>query len=317
MKNKPNISIIIPIFNEESNIDELYKEIKQVIEREKLTYEIIFVNDGSLDKSLDMLKHISSNDGSVKVISFSRNFGQTAALVCGIDFAEGEIVLFMDGDLQNDPNDIPKLLLKINEGFDVVSGWRKDRKDAFFNRRLPSILANKLISIIGGVHLNDYGCTLKAYRASVLKDIKLYGEMHRFIPIYASWVGARIAEIPVNHRPRIHGKSKYNIWRTLKVILDLITIKFLASYGSKPIYIFGGIGLISFLLSFMSTAMLIYNKVIKGISMIQSPLLIISAVLLMVGVQFILMGLLAEMQIRTYFESLKKPSYFIKEKINL
>ncbi|MFH1772293.1 MAG: glycosyltransferase family 2 protein [Candidatus Omnitrophota bacterium] len=311
------ISVIIPIFNEEGNVEKLHKELTDVLTSIKLDYELIFVNDGSTDRSLEILKNTAREDGFLKIISFSRNFGQTAALVAGMDAASGEVVVFMDGDLQNDPKDIPLLTGKIEEGYDVVSGWRKKRKDKFLSRRLPSIIANKLISLISGVHLHDYGCTLKAYRLQVLKDIKLYGEMHRFIPIYASWVGARIAEIPTNHRPRIHGKTKYSINRTFKVLLDLITIKFLSNYGTKPIYIFGGSGLISIALSFVCLTALIANKVIRGASMIQSPLLLLTALLIIIGFQSILMGILAEMQIRTYFESLHKPIYHIREKINL
>ena len=312
-----SISVIIPVFNEEKNIIPLYQEIKSVLDGEHMDYEIIFIDDGSRDKSLEILLEYARKDKLLKIISFSRNFGQTAALVSGMDNAKGKIIVFMDGDLQNDPKDIPLLVKKIQDGYDVVSGWRKQRKDAFLNRRLPSLFANRLISLLSGVRLHDYGCTLKAYRSSILKGIKLYGEMHRFIPIYTSWVGAKIIEIPVNHRPRIYGKSKYNLLRTLKVTLDLVTIKFLASYETKPIYIFGGSGIISVLLSFVCLTMLIYNKFVHGISMIQSPLLLLSAILVVIGIQVTLMGLLAEMQIRTYFESLNKPIYIIKEKLNL
>ena len=311
------ISVIIPIFNEESNIDKLYCEVKVVLDSVSENYEIIFINDGSLDKSLEILRGLANTDKSLKIVSLARNFGQTAALVCGINNSFGKIVVLMDGDLQNDPKDIPLLINKIKEGNDVVSGWRKKRKDAFFSRKLPSFFANRFISLLSGVHLRDYGCTLKAYNSDILKDIKLYGEMHRFIPIYASWVGAKICEIPVNHRPRIHGKSKYNIGKAVKVILDLVTIKFLGSYGTRPIYIFGGSGIISIGLSFICVVALIYNKLVLGISMIQSPLLLLSALLVIIGVQSVLMGLLAEMEIRTYFESLDKHIYYIKEKINL
>lgn len=311
-----SISVIIPVFDEEENIAALYQELKAVLDSLNTGYEIIFVDDKSRDKSLNALKEIGSKDSLCRIISFSRTFGQTAALACGIENAMGGIIVLMDADLQNDPRDIPALINKIREGYDVASGWRQNRKDPFLNRRLPSFLANKLVSFLSGVRLHDYGCTLKAYKADVLKEIRLYGEMHRFIPIYASWIGAKIAEMPVNHRPRLHGKSKYNMWRTLKVIFDLLTIKFISGYQTKPIYVFGASGVISIILSFACVATLIYNKVAHKISMIQSPLLLLSALFVILGVQFILMGLLAEMQSRTYFESLRKPIYHIKEKTN-
>ncbi|MBI4335628.1 MAG: glycosyltransferase family 2 protein [Candidatus Omnitrophica bacterium] len=311
------VSVIIPIFNEEKNVPQLYRELKSALNGLSTTHEIIMVNDGSADKSREILKDLSERDRTLKVLSLSRNFGQTAALVCGIHYARGEVSIFMDGDLQNDPKDIPLLIKKIEEGYDVVSGWRRHRKDALLTRRLPSLFANKIISLLSGVRLRDYGCTLKAYRTEILKDIRLYGEMHRFIPIYLSWVGAKIAEIPVNHRPRVHGRSKYNMWRSLKVILDLVTIKFLGSYSTRPIYIFGGSGMAAFFLSLISIAMLMYNKFVRGISMIQSPLLLLSALLVIIGFQSILMGLLAEMQVRTYFEASNRPIYYVREKINL
>ncbi|MFH1478539.1 MAG: glycosyltransferase family 2 protein [Candidatus Omnitrophota bacterium] len=315
--NKDLLSIIIPVYNEEKNIPVLYKELKEVLGPLDRDYEVIFVNDGSSDGSLRSLKDIASGDQKIKVLSFSRNFGQTAALVCGINSAKGETVVLMDADLQNDPLDIPKLIDKLNEGYDVVSGWRKDRKDTFLTRILPSVIANRIISCLSGVRLHDYGCTLKAYKKDVLKDMKLYGEMHRFIPIYASWLGAKIIELEVNHRPRKHGKSKYNLYRSLKVVLDLVTVKFIANYRTKPIYIFGGAGVILIGLSFLCVFMLIYNKLANDISMIQSPFLILSSLLVIVGAQSILMGLLAEIETRTYYESLNKPIYTVKEKINI
>jgi glycosyltransferase involved in cell wall biosynthesis len=311
------LSIIVPIHNEESCITRLYAELKTAMENIRVQYEIVCVDDGSTDKSLDILKAIALQDTAVKLIAFPRNYGQTAALVSGKDFASGEVVVFMDGDLQNDPKDIPILVKKIEEGYDVVSGWRRQRKDAFLNRRLPSKIANKVISWVSGIHLHDYGCTLKAYRAEILKDVKLYGEMHRFIPIYAAWAGAKITEVVVSHRPRTSGRSKYGLWRTFKVLLDLVTVKFLYSYQTKPIYVFGGTGIVLFFLSLVFVGMLLYNKFFHGISMIQSPLLLLSALFVIIGVQFILIGLLAEMQIRAYFESLHKPIYHIREKVNL
>lgn len=316
-KEELSITVVIPIFNEEGNIVKLYQELKAVFSGLNTDYELIFVNDGSVDGSLEVLKNLASKERLLRIISLSRNFGQTAALACGIDNASGKIIVLMDGDLQNDPKDIPLMIIKIQEGYDLVSGWRKKRRDSFFGRVAPSFFANKLISLLSGVHLHDYGCTLKAYRADVLKDIKLYGEMHRFIPIYAAWIGVKITEVAVNHRLRIYGRSKYNLGRSLKVILDLLTIKFMAHFRTKPIYVFGGSGIISILFSLVCVIMLIYNKLVLGISMIQSPFLILSALLVIIGVQSILMGLLAEMQMRTYFESLGKPTYYVKEKINI
>jgi glycosyltransferase involved in cell wall biosynthesis len=261
------------------------------------------------------LRQISKKDTRVKGLSLSRNFGQTAALSAGIDYSKGEIIIPMDGDLQNDPEDIPLLLKKIEEGYDVVSGWRKDRKDPFFSRRLPSILANKIISFIGGVRLHDSGCTLKAYRRDILKHIRLYGEMHRFIPIYAQWVGARVTEIPVRHLSREFGSSKYGMNRVFKVILDLMVVKFLLSYSQKPIYVFGGVGLLMILGAFVSGLYAIYLKLIKGVSFILTPLPLLCVLLLMLGFLSILMGFLAEILMRTYYESQGKPTYQIKETI--
>ena len=236
------ISVIIPVFNEEKNILPLYEKLTAVLKQLQQGYEVIFIDDGSTDNTLNHLRRISKDDPSVKVISFLRNYGQTAALSAGIDFSKGTIIIPMDGDLQNDPEDIPLLLQKIEEGYDVVSGWRKDRRDHFLRRRFPSIIANKIISFLGRVPLHDYGCTLKAYKRGILKNIRLYGEMHRFIPIYAKWVGARVTEIPVHHFPRTSGFSKYGMMRIFKVILDLMVVKFLLSYSQKPIYVFGGMG---------------------------------------------------------------------------
>ena len=234
------LSILIPVYNEEGNLSLLYEKLVAALKKVGRPYEVIFVDDGSSDGSLEILLDLREKNPNVKIISFSRNFGQTAALSAGIDFSKGDIIIPMDGDLQNDPEDILPLLQKIEEGYDVVSGWRKDRKDPFFTRRLPSMIANKIISWIGGVHLHDYGCTLKAYRRDILKNIRLYGEMHRFIPIYAQWIGARVSEIPVRHFPRGSGLSKYGMNRVFKVILDLMVVKFLLSYSQKPIYVFGG-----------------------------------------------------------------------------
>jgi len=307
------ISVIIPVFNEEKNILPLYEKLTAVLKQLQQGYEVIFIDDGSTDNTLNHLRLISKVDPSVKVISFLRNYGQTAALSAGIDFSKGTIIIPMDGDLQNDPEDIPLLLQKIEEGADVVSGWRKDRRDRFLTRRLPSIIANKIISFIGGVPLHDYGCTLKAYKRGILKNIRLYGEMHRFIPIYAKWVGARVTEVPVQHFPRTSGFSKYGMMRIFKVILDLMVVKFLLSYSQKPIYVFGGVGLFMMFAGFVSGVYAIFLKLFRGVSFILTPLPLLCVLLVMLGFMSILMGFLAEILTRTYYESQRKPTYQIKE----
>ena len=310
---EPDISVIIPVFNEGENILLLHRALSSVLKGIDQQAEVIFIDDGSSDDTLTHLRTISERDPSVRVLAFSRNFGQTAALSAGIDFSKGKVIIPMDGDLQNDPQDILALLQKIGEGYDVVSGWRKDRKDAFLSRRLPSVVANKLISFVGGGHLHDYGCTLKAYRREILKNIRLYGEMHRFIPIYAQWIGARVAEIPVRHHPRTHGSSKYGMNRVLKVILDLMVVKFLLSYSQKPIYVFGGLGFLMILGAFFSGLYAIYLKFFRGTSFILTPLPLLCVLLTVLGSLSILMGFLAEILTRTYYESQGKPTYQIKE----
>ncbi|MDI7258305.1 MAG: glycosyltransferase family 2 protein [Thermodesulfobacteriota bacterium] len=314
-KSGETLSILIPLYNEMDNIFPLFDRLNSALKKTGRPYEVIFVDDGSTDDTLEALIDLSRKNPNVKIISFTRNFGQTAALSAGIDSCKGDIIIPMDGDLQNDPEDILLLLSKIEEGYDVVSGWRKDRKDPFLTRRLPSIIANKIISLIGGVHLHDYGCTLKAYRKDILKNIRLYGEMHRFIPIYAKWVGARVAEMPVQHFPRRSGSSKYGMGRVFKVILDLMVVKFLMSYSQKPIYVFGGMGLLMIISSFISGGYAIYLKLFKGVSFILTPLPLLSVLLLMLGFLSILMGFLAEILTRTYYESQGKPTYHIKETI--
>ncbi len=310
------LSIIIPIYNEEKNIKELYGEIKKALGSLSISYEIIAVNDGSKDNSYRILKDITQSDSSFKVIIFRKNFGQTAAISAGIDFSKGEIIIPMDADLQNDPADILKFLKKINQGFDVVSGWRKKRRDKLLTRRIPSRIANCLISFITGVKLHDYGCTMKAYKREVIKDIRFYGEMHRFMPAYASWYGARISEIIVNHRPRKYGKAKYGISRTFRVILDLLTVKFLTDYSTKPMHFFGKAGYWSLFFGFLSGILALILRFTLGISFISTPLPLLTVFLILVGVQFILMGLLAEILTRTYYESQNKPIYLVKKKIN-
>lgn len=311
----PQITVFLPVYNEEDNLQLLHERIISVLSSLNRTAEIIYIDDGSTDSSLQVLKGIAAADDRVRVIALRRNYGQTAAMSAGFDLSRGEILIPMDADLQNDPGDIPKLLEKIDEGYDVVSGWRKNRHDKLLSRRIPSILANKIISLISGVHLHDYGCSLKAYRKEVVDGIKLYGEMHRFIPIYASWAGAKVTEIPVNHHPRFRGKSKYGLSRTFKVIFDLMTIKFMASYQTKPLYVFGTFGLISFIISLITGSWALYLKIFDNVSFILTPLPLITIVMLAISVQFFLMGLLAEMLIRTYHESQDKPTYLIKEKI--
>jgi dolichol-phosphate mannosyltransferase len=299
--------------NEEDNILPLHERVLSVLKRLNRNYEIIFVDDGSTDSTLSKLRLVCKQDPSTKVISFSRNYGQTAAMSAGIDFSRGMIIIPMDGDLQNDPEDIVSLLQKIEEGYEVVSGWRKDRKDSFLSRRLPSVVANKIISLIGGVPLHDYGCTLKAYKRDILRNIRLYGEMHRFIPIYAKWSGARVTEIAVHHHPRRAGLSKYGIIRIFKVILDLMVVKFLLSYSQKPIYVFGGTGFLMIFGAFLSGVYAVYLKLFKGTSFILTPLPLLCVLLLVLGSISILMGFLAEILTRTYYESQKKPTYQIKE----
>ena len=309
------LSILIPVYNEEGNLSLLYEKLMTALKKAGRPYEVIFVDDGSSDGTMEILLDLRERNPNVKIVSFSRNFGQTAALSAGIDFSKGDIIIPMDGDLQNDPEDILPLLQKIEEGYDVVSGWRKGRKDPFLTRRLPSIIANKMISWVGGVHLHDYGCTLKAYRRDILKNIRLYGEMHRFIPIYAQWIGARVSEIPVRHFVRGSGSSKYGMSRVFKVILDLMVVKFLLSYSQKPIYVFGGLGLLMILGGFFSGGFAIYLKLFKEVSFILTPLPLLCVLLLMLGFLSILMGFLAEIMTRTYYESQGKPTYQIKETI--
>ena len=311
----PELSLFLPVLNEEDNLRPMHAKISEALDSLGKTAEVIYVDDGSTDESLEILKAIAAADARVRVVSLRRNYGQTAAMSAGIDAAQGEILIPMDADLQNDPKDIARLLEKLDEGFDVVSGWRKNRKDALLLRKIPSWIANSVISKIGGVPLHDYGCSLKAYRRDVIQDVKLYGEMHRFIPIYASWAGARVTEIPVDHHARTMGKSKYGISRTIKVIFDLITIKFMASYQTKPLYVFGTFGFLAFLLSLIAGVWAVFLKIFEGISFILTPLPIITVVMLAIAVQFFLMGLLAELLVRTYHESQDKAIYTVRERI--
>ena len=311
-----DVSVVIPIFNERENLPPLYQALRDALGGRKV--ELVFVDDGSTDGSRQELERLARTDPArVRVVELRRNFGQTAAIAAGIDHSQGEVIVLIDADLQNDPADIPMMLDKIGEGYDVVSGWRVRRKDAFLTRTLPSRMANGLISWVTGVPLHDYGCTLKAYRREVLGGFRLYGEMHRFIPAYAGAVGAKIIEVPVQHYPRRLGKTKYGLERTIKVLLDLFTVKFLISYANKPIYLFGGAGMALILPSLFVLAVLLFRRLTENVSVTRSPLFQTSTMLIILGVQAILMGLIAELLIRTYHESQAKPTYSVRRKLNL
>jgi glycosyltransferase involved in cell wall biosynthesis len=311
-----NLSLIIPVFNEQDNLPLLFEALYKAIPPLNLTWEVIFVDDGSRDQSLAVIKeYVKKDPEHVRAVTFRRNFGQTAAIAAGLDHAQGEVIVLMDADMQNDPADIPMLLEKLNEGYDLVSGWRKNRKDNAFTRNFPSMLANRLISYVTGVKLHDYGCTLKAYRRGALEGFRLYGEMHRFIPVYASSVGARITEVQVNHHPRKFGKTKYGLERTVKVLLDLFTVKFLVSYGSKPIYVFGGTGLLLMAASAVLLITILIRRIFFLVSMLGSPLFQLGVMFFILGFQSILMGLIAELLVRTYHESQKKTIYIIRDLI--
>jgi len=307
------VSVIVLVYNELESIDPMYKELASVLDALDVPSELLYIDDGSRDGSTELLHKIAAKDRRVRVVSFRRNFGQTAAVQAGIDQSRGEVLIFLDGDLQNDPRDIPRLLAGIDEGSDVVSGWRKNRHDDA-TRVLPSRIANWLIAKVTGVELHDFGCTLKAYRREVIQDVRLYGEMHRFIPVYASWVGANITEMTVNHRPRSFGRSKYSLSRTSRVMLDLMTVKLLGSYSTKPIYFFGFAAFGLWALAIVFAAIVIIQKLLPPFPYAHNnPLLLLSVFLGIVGVQFILMGLLAELSIRTYHESQGKTTYVVRE----
>ena len=313
---QPELSVVIPLYNEEGNVEPLLTELFGVLRGLGRTHEVICVDDGSHDDTFARLAAFAQREPALRVIRFRLNFGQTAAMSAGIEAARGSVIVPMDGDLQNDPKDIERLLAKLGEGYDVVSGWRRDRKDKEFGRKLPSRIANRLISAISGVRLHDYGCSLKAYRRDMLRDVKLYGEMHRFIPIYASWQGARVTEIVVNHRARRAGTSKYGLNRTVKVLLDLLVVKFLASYATKPIHVFGGFGLFSWLCAAGAAAWAVYYKVRGLKDFVQTPLPLLAVMFTLVGALSLLMGLLAELVIRTYYESQGKRPYLVADELN-
>lgn len=307
-----DISVVLPVYNEEENIKEMHAEIDAVMKEMGKTYEIIFINDGSNDLTLNKLIEIQDEDPHSVVVEFRRNFGQTAAMSAGFDLSRGEVVFSMDSDRQNDPRDIPMMLEKLEEGYDMVAGWRHERQDGLFLRLIPSKIANKLIGYTTDVKLHDYGCSLKAFRWDIAKQLSMYGEMHRFIPAIASWVGARIAEVKVNHRARVAGVSKYGISRTFRVILDLITVKFMMNYSARPLQFFGPIGLVSTSLGVLIGLFLTIQKLFFGIGLGDRPLLLLSVLLVFIGLQFITSGLLAEMMTRTYHESQDKPTYTIR-----
>ena len=318
----PELSLFLPVLDEEDNLRPMHEKIRAALDALRKSAEVIYVDDGSTDRSLEILKEIAASDNRVRVISLRRNYGQTAAMSAGIDAAKGDILIPMDADLQNDPADIQRLLEKLDEGYDVVSGWRKNRQDKMISRKIPSQIANRVISWIGGVPLHDYGCSLKAYRREVIQDVKLYGEMHRFIPIYASWAGARVTEIPVDHHARTMGKSKYGISRTIKVIFDLMTIKFMAEYHTKPIYVFGTAGMLAFAASILSGLYAIFLKFSHRLGFpqfhadfVETPLPILCIVMFAISIQFFLMGLLAELLVRTYHESQDKAIYAVRERV--
>jgi glycosyltransferase involved in cell wall biosynthesis len=312
------LSLVIPVYNEEESLPLLFDAIHGALDSLPKKWEVVLVDDGSRDQSLKVLEELAKKDTEhIRVVSFRRNFGQTAAMAAGIDYAKGEVIVLLDADLQNDPADIPMMLSKLDEGYDVVSGWRVKRKDTFITRTLPSRMANGLISRVTGVDLHDYGCTLKAYRREAITGFRLYGEMHRFIPVFAHSVGAKIIEVPVHHHPRQFGEAKYGLERTLKVLLDLFTVKFLLSYSAKPIYLFGGAG---FGIIALSAALLIFlaiRRIFFSISVFGSPLFPISAMFFIMGFQSILMGLIAELQVRTYHESQRKPTYTVRKTFNI
>ena len=314
MSPAPEISVVVPIFNEEDNVILLHGRLAEALEALHRSYEIVYVDDGSTDASFERLRTAAASDPNTRIVRFRRNFGQTAALQAGIEQSRGDILVFMDGDLQNDPADIGRMVARLEEGYDVVSGWRKDRHDPWLSRRLPSMMANWLISRVTGVVLRDYGCTLKAYRREVIAPVKLYGEMHRFIPALVSWSGATVTELPVHHEPRRFGRSKYGISRTARVLLDLITVKFLGSYSTKPLYVFGFAGLAFWLLAVLAGAIVIIERLLPPYPQAHNnPLLLLAVFLATLGVQSIMLGLLAELLIRTYHESQGKPTYVIRQ----
>jgi len=316
MHNK-TISVVIPVYNEQENIAPLYQELVEILRKNAGVYEIIFIDDGSADGTVRTLQDICARDKRVKAIGLKRNYGQTAAIMAGIDASQYDYILTMDGDMQNDPAAIPQLLDRIDEGYDLVSGWRRRRKDPFLSKRLPSLIANRIISVMTGVKLHDYGCTLKVYKKDFLKNVNLYGEMHRFIPVYVYFMGGKITEMEVNHRKRVRGRSKYGLGRIVKVILDLVTVRFLlGNYSTSPLYFFGGLGFFLMSSGVVFGGITLIQKVFIGALVHRNPLILLSIFLFIVGTQFIFMGLLAELNMRIYYESTRKSIYAVRERIN-
>lgn len=311
------LSIVIPAYNEEENVPLLYQKLKEVLKGFDREYEIIFVDDGSTDGTWERLVAIAKEDKRVKLIRFRKNYGQTAAMYAGFQHASGEVIITMDADLQNDPEDIPRLLEKLEEGYDIVSGWRKDRKDPFFSRKLPSMIANWIISKVTGVELHDYGCTLKAYRSNIVKRLELYGDMHRFLPALTKRFGAKITEIPVKHHPRVYGRSKYGIGRTIRVILDIFLVKFLNEYLNKPMYVFGTFGFLLLSLGLLMLFYLIFIKLFMDEDIGRRPLLILSVLFTLAGIQLISTGIIAELLVRIYYRTKEEKPFLIEEKVNL
>ncbi len=313
-----DLSVVLPVYNEEDNIRLVHEELKSVLDALPLRYEIIYVDDGSRDSSRQQIIALAEAEPEiVRAVLLRRNFGQTAAIQAGIDHANGAIIALMDADLQNDPHDIPLMLEQMEkEGYDLVSGWRKNRQDRALSRRLPSKVANRIISLVTGVSLHDYGCTLKTYRREVLDHVRLYGEMHRFIPVLANAAGANIVERVVNHRPRLHGKSKYGLWRTIKVVLDLMTVTFLTKYNTRPMYIFGGVGFMLSMLAMISLGVMAVSGIVYGDLRWNSPWPVLTALFGVLAIQSILLGLMMEMLMRTYYESQGKGPYAIQRVIN-
>ena len=312
ISSKRLISLVIPLYNEEGNVEQLYNEITRVVDDANLKAEFVFIDDGSKDKTVENLWAIAGNDPRTRIVCLRRNFGQTAAMAAGFDHAEGEIVITLDGDLQNDPVEIPKLIAKIDEGYDLVAGWRKDRQDKMMSRKIPSMLANRLISKTTNVELHDYGCTLKAFTKEVAKGLQLYGEMHRFIPALAAQMGVRIAEVPVKHRPRIHGTSKYGISRTFRVLLDLLTVRFFLGFSTRPLHMVGALGMASGGLGSFLLVMLTFQRLVMHMPIGNRPMLLISVMLILIGLQFFCFGILAEVLARTYHESQNKKTYVVR-----
>ena len=308
-----DLSVLVPVYDEAPNLETLYREIIDALEPTGRSFEILFVDDGSTDDSVEIERRLAEADGRVKALVFKRNFGQTAALAAAIEHSRGQILVPMDADLQNDPADIPKMVARLEEGFDVVSGWRRRRKDPWLTKVLPSRVANRIVSGVTGVRLHDFGCSLKAYRREVLADVKLYGEMHRYVPVYASWQGGRVTEMEVNHRPRTAGRSKYGLLRTLKVILDLVTVKLLGDYSTKPIYLFGGVGFVLMALGVLSGIWSLVKKISTGVPMYRDPFVLLAVFLFLSGLLCVMMGLLAELIVRTYHESQNKRTYALRE----